>query len=126
MRNTWKKCRTGSRGFTLIEVIVTVVILTLGLLTIMGVFLGAAKANSHAQKMDIAHYIAQQTIEQFRNTRFIQIQPFTENYGDITDYPNHRREVKVTVAGSLKMVQVLVHFDNDLHNAEISTCFADL
>ena len=118
--------RRGSGGFTLIEVIVTIVILTLGLLTILGVFLGSAKANRHAQKVDIAHHLAQETIEQFRNSGYGAILSFEEGYGDIVRFPQHRREVIVNDRGTLKDVQVIVHFDNDLHSAQFRTFYADL
>jgi prepilin-type N-terminal cleavage/methylation domain-containing protein len=117
---------SGPEGFTLIEVIVTVVILTLGLLVILGVFLGAAKANSHARKMDIAHYLAQEAIEQFHNSQFIQIQPFEESYGDIENHPNYRRKVEVHQTGNLKVVRVTTLFDLDQHQAQIETFYADL
>jgi len=113
-------------GFTLIEVMVTVVLMTLGLLVILGVFLGAAKANSYAKKMDIAQYLALETLEQFRNTRFIQIQSFEENYGQIANYPNHRRRVQVTMNGTLKQVQITVLFDADRHQADFRSSYANL
>ena len=116
----------GSQGFTLIEVVVTVVILILGLLTILGVFLGAATANRHAQKVDIASLLAQQTIEEFQNMGYSQIQSITEQYGDIPEYPNHRRQVIVHDSGTLKEVQVIVHFDHDEHNARFRTFFTDI
>jgi len=115
-----------SAGFTLIEVMVTVVILTLGLLTIMGVFLGAAKANRYAQKIDIASHLAEQTMERFQDVGYGQVLPFTEQYGDITKYPDHRRQVIVTEANSLKDVRVLVFFDNDKHHTEFRTVFTNL
>ena len=121
-----RKFTHDQRGFTLIEVIVTIVILTLGLLTILGVFLGATKANKHSQKMDIAHHLAQETIEEFRNSGYAQIQSFQENYGDIPEYPQHRRQVTVNESGTLKDVQIVVHFDNDKHNARFRTFYSNL
>jgi len=113
-------------GFTLIEVMVTVVLMTMGLLVILGVFLGAAKANSYAKKVDIAQYLAQETLEQFRNTPFIQIQSFEETYGQNTNYPNHRRRVQVTLHGTLKEVQITVLFDADRHQADFRSSYANL
>ena len=118
--------QTGSEGFTLVEVIVTVVILMLGMVVVLGVFLGAAKASSHAHKVDIAHYLAQETIEQFRNTPFPQILPFYESYGDIEGFPNHRRVVQMRQVGSLKTVRVFVFFDNDQRNSHLVSNYADL
>ncbi len=117
---------TGSEGFTLVEVIVTVVILVLGLVVVLGVFLGAAKASSHAQKVDIAHYLAQETIEQFRNTPFPQIQPFSESYGDIVGFPNFRRVVQMSRVGSLKTVRVFVFFDNDQRSSHLISYYTDI
>jgi prepilin-type N-terminal cleavage/methylation domain-containing protein len=113
-------------GFTLIEVMVTVVLMTLGLLVILGVFLGAAKANSYAKKMDTAQYLAQETLEQFRNTRFTQIHSFEEHYGQIPNCPSHRRRVTVTMNGTLKIVQVTVLFDADRHQADFQSSYANL
>ena len=117
---------TGSEGFTLVEVIVTVVILMLGMVVVLGVFLGAAKASSHAHKVDIAHYLAQETIEQFRNTPFPQIQPFSESYGDIEGFPNYRRVVQMHQIGTLKTVRVFVFFDNDQRNSHLISYYTDI
>ena len=125
MKSRLRKGR-GSEGFTLIEVMVTVVLMTLGLLVILGVFLGTAKASGYAKKMDIAQYLGEQTLKQFRNTRFIQIQPFEEQYGQITDYPNHRRQVTITMNGTLKQVHVIVLFDLDRHQADFWSLYANL
>ena len=115
-----------SKGFTLVEVIVTVVILTLGLLTILGVFLGAAKSNRNAERMDAASHLGEQVMEQFLNMGYNQIQPFEEVYGDIPNYPRYRRQVLVNDTGSLKEVRILVFFDNDLHHAEFRTFYTNL
>jgi type II secretory pathway pseudopilin PulG len=117
---------TGSEGFTLVEVIVTVVILMLGMVVVLGVFLGAAKASSHAHKVDIAHYLAQETIEQFRNTPFPQILPFYESYGDIEGFPNYRRVVQMRQIGSLKTVRVFVFFDNDQRSSHLISYYTDI
>ncbi len=116
----------GSEGFTLVEVIVTVVILMLGMVVVLGVFLGAAKASSYAHKVDIAHYLAQETIEQFRNTPFSQILPFDESYGDVEGFPNHRRVVQMRQVGSLKLVRVFVFFDNDQRNSHLISYYTDI
>jgi prepilin-type N-terminal cleavage/methylation domain-containing protein len=115
-----------SKGFTLIEVIVTVVILTLGLLTILGVFLGAAKSNRNAERIDIASHLGEEVMEQFLNVGYNQIQPFEEHYGDIPNYPRYRRQVLVTDIGTLKNVRILVFFDNDLHHTEFRTFYTNL
>jgi type IV pilus assembly protein PilV len=55
-----------SKGFTLLEVMITLVILAIGLLGLAGLQIIAIKGNSYGQQMTVASTIAQNQLEQMR------------------------------------------------------------
>ncbi len=57
-----------SRGFTLLEVMITVVILAIGLLGLASLQVMAIKGNSFGQQMTVASTLAQNQLEQLRRT----------------------------------------------------------
>lgn len=58
------------RGFTLLEVLVAMTILTIGLLGIAAMMITAINANGQSRRMTIATNLAQQRIEEMRNIPF--------------------------------------------------------
>lgn len=54
------------RGFTLLEVMITLVILAIGLLGLAGLQIIAIKGNSFGQQMTVASTVAQNQLEQMR------------------------------------------------------------
>jgi type IV pilus assembly protein PilV len=56
----------GQRGFTLLEVMITMVILAIGLLGLAGLQIIAIKGNSYGQQMTVASTMAQNQLEQMR------------------------------------------------------------
>jgi type IV pilus modification protein PilV len=59
-----------ARGFTLLEVMITVVILVIGLLGLAGLQIMAIKGNSFGQQMSVASTLAQNQLEQLRRISY--------------------------------------------------------
>lgn len=61
------------KGFSLLEVMVAVVILAFGLLAIMHLFPIGLRASKISQDTTVATFLAQQKIEELRNTKYADI-----------------------------------------------------
>ena len=60
-------------GFTLLEVMITVVILAIGLLGLAGLQIVAIKGNSFGQQMSVASTLAQNQLEQLRQIPYASL-----------------------------------------------------
>lgn len=59
-----------AKGFTLLEVMITTLILAIGLLGLAGLQIIAIKGNSFGQQMSLASTLAQNQLEQLRETAY--------------------------------------------------------
>jgi type IV pilus assembly protein PilV len=59
-----------TEGFTLLEVMITVVIVAIGLLGLAGLQIAAIKGNSFGQQMSVASTLAQNQLEQLRQISY--------------------------------------------------------
>ena len=102
------------RGFTILEVMVAVIVLGFGLLAIMHLFPIGLRASKISQDTTVATFLAQQKIENLRNTGWSQITGGMENYGVITGYPEFKRVTTVqtpyTLDPQLKRITVEVFY----------------
>ncbi len=98
-------------GFTLIELLIALVVLSIGLTALAGIQVSAIKGNALSKRMTTAVSIADQTIEQLKNTPYNDIQSqstsqisqsnlnFTRNVTVINDSPMlNTKTIHVTVA----------------------------
>ncbi len=110
-----RRVRGNQRGFTLPEVLVAAVIVTVGLTAIAGGFQYALSGVEVGKKQSTAVFLAEQKLEQIKAdamTNFAAMGPYNaEAYGDLTGYPSHRRTVTVTTAtATTKLVSVSVFY----------------
>ncbi|MFQ5899103.1 MAG: prepilin-type N-terminal cleavage/methylation domain-containing protein [Candidatus Methylomirabilia bacterium] len=119
------------RGFTLVEVLIAIGLLTVGVVGIVGLVGvqsgGAARGVSFGQAaitrsnaLSSATMLAQARLEQIKNARYTAAQDDItsanfpdEAYGDIAGYPNHRRTVTIqdgVPAAGMKTLTVDVFF----------------
>lgn len=73
----------GGRGFTLIEVIIAMFILTVALLSLVSVTIMVIKGNSFSKEMTTATTLARDKLEQIKNMSYI-----TVTSGTTSDYKN--------------------------------------
>jgi len=71
-----------AEGFTLLEVMITVVILAIGLLGVAGLQIVAIKGNSFGQQMSVASTLAQNQLEELRQTAYSSLSDGFDTYID--------------------------------------------
>ena len=111
-------------GFTLVESMLTLAIMSMGLLALAGLQITALRGNALARKMTTAVSIAEQRIEQLKNTSYTNIQ--AEAATQVTASNLHfTRQVTVTNGPlpNTKSVSVLVSWQDQskTHTLPIAT-----
>ena len=125
--NVKRVMRKMQAGVSLLEVLVTILIVTGGLVVVMASFVGIAKSNRYVEKMETANSLLRLELETVRNDRFVDIVTSDSDYGNaFSDQPDFRRKVLVTDLGNVKRVTVQILFDADKHVAEATTMVAQL
>jgi len=93
--------KVGSDGFTLIEIMITLVILSIGLLSLAGLQVSAIKGNANSKRMTTAVSIAEKKIEQIKNIPYTDIQ--SESAQQFTvERVNFTQQVTVTANNPLQ------------------------
>jgi prepilin-type N-terminal cleavage/methylation domain-containing protein len=98
-------------GFTLVEVLIAVMVLAVAFLAMYQMQAMAVRGNETANQVTIATMLAQDKMEEIRNTNYDDVTNLnfpTENYGMVPNFPQFRREVAVTENGRVKTVRVTV------------------
>ncbi|MCI0530886.1 MAG: prepilin-type N-terminal cleavage/methylation domain-containing protein [candidate division Zixibacteria bacterium] len=72
-----------NQGFTLLETMVTMVVLSVGLLTLAPMVVLSMRGNQVARKTSDIAYLAQERIEQLKNQPSISPMPFNETTNNI-------------------------------------------
>ena len=122
-----KSPRKGEKGFTLIEVLVAIVILSVGLLGMASLTVAIIKGNQLSNDLTTATTLAQDKMEQNRNTSYSSVSPETKA---VLPSPNdeYKREVEVTEANDMKTVTVTVYWggaSKEDHEVELKTIITD-
>jgi type IV pilus assembly protein PilV len=112
-------------GFTLIEIMITLVILSIGLTALAGLQISAIKGNTFSKRMTAAVSIANQKLEQIKDTAYANI--LSESSTQITQSNmSFTRQVTVTNNSPLantKTVNVTVTWSDgsNSHSVPITT-----
>jgi type IV pilus assembly protein PilV len=112
-------------GFTLIELMITLVILSMGLVALAGLQVSAIKGNTFSKRMTAAVSIANQKLEQIKDTAYANI--LSESSTQITQSNmTFTRQVTVTnnsPMANTKTVNVTVTWSDgsDSHSVPITT-----
>ncbi len=117
-----------NNGFTLIEVLVAMVILSVGLLGTAALITGIISSNKLSNRISTATTCAQDKMEKIRSVGYddAENESGTENYSNILNYLLYKRITDV-VAGNpaagtgIKTVTVTVYWDADAHWVELKT-----
>lgn len=112
-------------GFTLVEVLVAMVILSVGLLGMAALSVGIAQSNRISRDISIATTLAQDKLEDIRRLSYSNISNETKSACNGT-FSNYNREVAVASdfpTTGMKTVTVTVYWDSDNHDVELKSIF---
>jgi len=95
-------------GFTLSEVVVSLLMITVGLMSLAGVMGTVLNRQTIARSMDTMRYLANDSLESMKNGSYDELTSGDEDFGEITDFPGYRRVITVTPDenDTLKVVEV--------------------
>ncbi|MCD6399948.1 prepilin-type N-terminal cleavage/methylation domain-containing protein [candidate division WOR-3 bacterium] len=125
------KLHDNNSGFTLMEVLVAMVILTVGLLGVAALIAGIINSNKLSNRISTATVLAQDKLEDVRRLGFsgtpTSDTTTTEAYNSITNYSLYKRVTFTDVANpaaGMKMVTVTIFWDSDKHSVVLNTILA--
>lgn len=103
MKNTLHHQRCASplqrhEGFTLLEVLIAIVILSLGLLGLSAMTISTIRGLTFSEKMTTATNLAQEKMEDIKNTAYAGVSQTSypmEDYGAIAEFTQFKREVEI-------------------------------
>lgn len=87
---TWKRAWgwvAAERGFTLIEVMVAIVLMTIGLLAVANVIPGGLAMSLYGKDQTTATSLSQQKVDYYKNQTPATVQTLVANYGTTTPNP---------------------------------------
>ena len=117
------------KGFTLLEILVALTILSIGLLGMAGITTSIIHGNSLSNKVTTATTLGQDRMEHFRRLGYSTILangiPITEPYNSITNYPFYKRVSIIDALGTnMKTVKITVSWNSDAQSVELQTILA--
>ncbi len=115
------------KGFTLLEILAAMAILSIGLLGMTLLILGVIRGNLTSEKNTIAATLAQDQMEKVKGLGYDHVVNETQNYNTITNFPSFKRVTAVTSntpAAGMKTVTVTVYWNSDSHSLAVSTILA--
>ena len=128
------KLHDSNSGFTLIEVLVAMVILSVGLLGTAALITGIINSNKLSNRISTATVLAQDKMEEIKGAGYAGIgsiddlNPY-EDEDPVTDYSKFRRVtfikgVDTPAVSGLKSITVTVYWDSDNSQVELQTILA--
>jgi type IV pilus assembly protein PilV len=118
-----RRLHNNNSGFTLMEVLVAMVILTVGLLGMAALIAGIINSNKLSNRISTATVLAQDKMEDIRRMKYLDVAP--EPSSIITDYPLYKRKVAVATLTGMKKITVTVYWDADDHSVALQTILAE-
>ena len=108
--------RGDQRGFTLIEIMISMALLVVGLLGVIALHATTVKGNRISRELERARVYAQQLMEDLRGqTIGYALDHMADDLDDVVtpDGVTYARDYEITNIGSLRMVTVTVTFYED-------------
>ena len=117
-----------NRGFTLLEILVAVIVLSIGMLGMAGLTTGIMRGNLRSMRMTTAMTLAQQKMETIRGLGHsgtpMMDNTATEDYNSIANHQSYKRVTSIKVAKpavGMKTVTVTVLWDGDARSTFLKT-----
>ncbi len=123
--NRWLIKKGESEGFTLVEVLVAIVVLSVALLALAGLQIISIRGNSFGNHMTEAVTLAKDVMEEMKNTQWEQIQGSTDDPRGGSGIVYHR-VCSVTASDEIKTVTVRVTWDEENHQVALVTKIVNL
>lgn len=82
MKSTVLSTKPGNGGYTLVEVLAAVLLLSIGLLAVMSAYQGARETQKRAIYLSIGRSVAQSRIEEMRTASFDSVMSYAGNTTD--------------------------------------------
>ncbi|MBC8200269.1 MAG: type IV pilus modification protein PilV [Desulfobacterales bacterium] len=119
-----------SNGFTLMEVLVAMLILSVGLLGMAALITGIINSNKLSNRISTATVLAQDKMEKIRGVGYddAEDEDGTEDYNNISNYLLYKRITAVAAgdpAAGMKKITVTVYWDSDDHSVVLNTILAE-
>jgi type IV pilus assembly protein PilV len=119
-----------TNGFTLIEILIATVIITIVSLGATSLTVGIMRGNSFSKRLTTAITLAQDRLEDVKRLGYANVGTAagTQNYGSITNFSGYKRVVTIandTPAAKMKTVNVTVSWDADKHSTQASTILSE-
>ena len=124
--NRWLIKRGESKGFTLMEVMIAIVVLSVALLALAGLQIISIQGNSFGNHMTEAMTLAKDLMEEMKNDEWSDIADWNDDWPRPPEPPIYHRVCNVTQTGNIKTVTVTVSWDNRSHRVALVTKIADL
>ena len=126
-----RRLRNNNSGFTLMEVLAAMLILSIGLLGMAALITGIINSNKLSNRISAATTCAQDKMEDIRRLGYsgtpTSDTTTTEAYNSITNYSLFKRITFTDVANpdaGMKTVTVTAYWDSDAHSVELKTILA--
>ncbi|HUV49427.1 MAG TPA: prepilin-type N-terminal cleavage/methylation domain-containing protein [Anaerolineae bacterium] len=119
-----------NNGFTLMEVLFAMLILTVGLLGTAALITGVINSNKLSNRISTATILAQDKMEEIRGVGYAgaDAEAGTEGYNIIPNYLLYKRITAVVAgdpAAGMKKITVTVYWDSDAHSVVLNTILAE-
>ena len=119
-------------GFTLIEVLVALVILSIGMLGMSRIAVSTVSVQTANERLAKASVLLQDSMERIKQTGYSYggstTNTVTDNYGSISGYNTYQRQTQVTVntpAANMKTVTVTIFWQNGRQALSTTTILAE-
>lgn len=117
--------RAQCQGFTLIEIMISIAILSSGFVAILYMFPLGSKIEKNSQMMTTALEIGQAKIEEINSLAYNEVASATEAYGEIDGFPAFKSQVEAefydpqtssasTTDTGIKMIDVSIFWQSSL------------
>ena len=112
------------RGFTLIEIMVAVTLLSIGLLGMAGLTVGIMRGNTLSNRVTTATALAQAKMEDLKRVGYSGASAKAEDYNAISGYPLYKRDTVIDVDTpelGMKTVTITVSWNSDASSIAVET-----